>query len=255
MLAGEVVDATFMSRDQLVAFLQAEIAEAKRQDVLFSIHLKATMMKVSDPIIFGHAVRAYFADVFDRYGDDLEAAGADPNNGLGQVLATVDQMEDPRRSEIAAAFARGLETGPDMAMVDSDRGITNLHVPSDVIIDASMPAMIRTSGQMWNAEGHQQDTKAIIPDSSYAGVYQETIDFCRRNGAFDPTTMGTVPKRRAHGPERPRSTAPTTRRSRYRPTAPCASSTATTLSCSSTGWPGVTSGGCARSRTPRSRTG
>ncbi|MGB5756547.1 MAG: NADP-dependent isocitrate dehydrogenase [Acidimicrobiales bacterium] len=193
VLAGEVVDATFMSRDQLVAFLQAEIAEAKRQDVLFSIHLKATMMKVSDPIIFGHAVRAYFADVFDRYGDDLEAAGADPNNGLGQVLATVDQMEDPRRSEIAAAFARGLETGPDMAMVDSDRGITNLHVPSDVIIDASMPAMIRTSGQMWNAAGHQQDTKAIIPDSSYAGVYQETIDFCSRNGAFDPTTMGTVP--------------------------------------------------------------
>ncbi len=193
VLAGEVVDATFMSRDGLVEFLLAQIEDAKQRDVLFSIHLKATMMKVSDPIIFGHAVRAFFADVFQQYGDELEGAGADPNDGLGQVLAAVGQMDDPLRSEIAAAFTLALENGPAMAMVDSDRGITNLHVPSDVIIDASMPAMIRTSGQMWNAEGNQQDTKAIIPDSSYAGLYQETIDFCRQNGAFDPTTMGTVP--------------------------------------------------------------
>ncbi len=193
VLAGEVVDATFMSRRALLEFLNTQIAAAKQEGVLFSLHLKATMMKVSDPIIFGHAVRAYFADVFDQYGEQLEAAGANPNNGLGNVLAAIERLEEPAKSEIAAAIAAGLETGPDMAMVDSDRGITNLHVPSDVIIDASMPAMIRTSGQMWNAAGTQQDTKAVIPDSSYAGLYQETIDFCREHGAFDPTTMGTVP--------------------------------------------------------------
>ena len=191
--AGEVVDATYMSKAALLEFLVAQVADAKQQGVLFSLHLKATMMKVSDPILFGHAVRAFFADVFDRYGDELEAAGAEPNNGLGNVLAVVSGMDDDKRVEIEAAFAAGLENGPDLAMVNSDRGITNLHVPSDVIIDASMPAMIRTSGQMWNAAGEQQDTKAVIPDSSYAGLYQETIDFCKEHGAFDPSTMGTVP--------------------------------------------------------------
>ncbi len=191
--AGEIVDATVMSRRALVEFLAAQIAEAARQGVLFSLHLKATMMKVSDPIIFGHAVRTFFSDVFERYGDELEAAGANPNNGLGNVLAVVDTMAEPARSEIKAAIQAAIESGPDLAMVNSDRGITNLHVPSDVIIDASMPAMIRTSGQMWNADGVQQDTLAVIPDSSYAGVYQATIDFCKEHGAFDPTTMGTVP--------------------------------------------------------------
>ncbi len=191
--AGEIVDATVMSRRALVEFLAAQIAEAERQGVLFSLHLKATMMKVSDPIIFGHAVRTFFSDVFERYGDELEAAGANPNNGLGNVLAVVDTMAEPARSEIEAAIQAAIESGPDLAMVNSDRGITNLHVPSDVIIDASMPAMIRTSGQMWNAAGVQQDTLAVIPDSSYAGVYQATIDFCKEHGAFDPTTMGTVP--------------------------------------------------------------
>jgi isocitrate dehydrogenase len=193
VLAGEVVDATYMSRSALRGFLASEVADAADTGVLFSLHMKATMMKVSDPIIFGHAVTVFFDDVFERYGEQLEAAGANPNNGLGNVLNAVSSMDDPLKSEIEAAFAAALEAGPAMAMVDSDRGITNLHVPSDVIIDASMPAMIRASGQMWNPEGNQQDTKAVIPDSSYAGLYQATIDFCRENGAFDPTTMGTVP--------------------------------------------------------------
>jgi isocitrate dehydrogenase len=161
--------------------------------VLFSIHLKATMMKVSDPIIFGHAVRAYFADVFSEYGDALAEAGADPNNGLGDVLARVAELPAATREPIEAAFAAGLSAGPPIAMVDSDRGITNLHVPSDVIVDASMPAMIRTSGQMWNAAGEQQDTLAVIPDSSYAGIYEVVIEDCKANGAFDPATMGSVP--------------------------------------------------------------
>ncbi|MEM9561827.1 MAG: NADP-dependent isocitrate dehydrogenase [Actinomycetota bacterium] len=191
--AGEVVDATVMSRQALEEFLAAQIDESRDMGVLFSLHMKATMMKVSDPIIFGHAVRAYFAEVFERFGGELEAAGANPNNGLGNVLAAVEQVPEPARGEIGQAIVAALERGPALAMVDSDRGITNLHVPSDVIIDASMPAMIRTSGQMWNAAGEQQDTKAVIPDSSYAGVYQAVIDFCRTNGAFDPTTMGTVP--------------------------------------------------------------
>jgi isocitrate dehydrogenase len=193
VLAGEVVDATYMSRSALRGFLASQVADAADTGVLFSLHMKATMMKVSDPIIFGHAVTVFFDDVFERYGEQLEAAGANPNNGLGNVLNAVSSMDDPLKSEIEAAFAAALEAGPAMAMVDSDRGITNLHVPSDVIIDASMPAMIRASGQMWNPEGNQQDTKAVIPDSSYAGLYQATIDFCRENGAFDPTTMGTVP--------------------------------------------------------------
>ena len=161
--------------------------------MLFSLHLKATMMKVSDPIIFGHAVRAYFADVFAKHGDALAEAGANPNNGLGHVLSSLSNLPADKRAEIEADIAAAIENGPDLAMVDSDNGITNLHVPSDVIVDASMPAMIRTSGQMWNAAGEQQDAKATIPDSSYAGIYQVVIDDCIANGAYDPTTMGTVP--------------------------------------------------------------
>ncbi|MEO6988720.1 MAG: NADP-dependent isocitrate dehydrogenase, partial [Aquihabitans sp.] len=193
VLAGEVVDATIMSRRALVAFLTEQVAEAKAQGVLFSVHLKATMMKVSDPILFGHVVKVFFADVFAQFGDVLEAAGADVNNGFGSVLAAVATLPDEQRSTVEAAIAAAYENGPSLAMVDSDRGITNLHVPSDVIVDASMPAMIRTSGQMWNAAGDQQDAKAVIPDSSYAGVYDATIEFCKEHGAFDPTTMGSVP--------------------------------------------------------------
>ena len=189
VLAGEIVDAAVMRRAALDAFLAEQIAEAKAQGVLFSLHMKATMMKVSDPIIFGHAVRTFFGGVFTEFADAL--AGANPNNGLASVLSSI--ADSPQREAIEAAITSTYETGPDLAMVDSDRGITNLHVPSDVIIDASMPAMIRTSGQMWNADGAQQDTKAVIPDSSYAALYAETIDFCRENGAFDPTTMGTTP--------------------------------------------------------------
>ena len=189
VLAGEIVDAAVMRRAALDAFLAEQIADAKAQGVLFSLHMKATMMKVSDPIIFGHAVRAFFAGVFTEHHDAL--AGANPNNGLASILASI--QDSPERDAIEAAIAKAYETGPALAMVDSDRGITNLHVPSDVIIDASMPAMIRTSGQMWNAAGSQQDAKAVIPDSSYAALYAESIDFCRANGAFDPTTMGTTP--------------------------------------------------------------
>ena len=193
VLAGEIVDSTVMSVAALRAFLAEQIADAKAKGVLFSLHLKATMMKVSDPIIFGHAVVMYFADVAREYGAALAEAGANPNNGLGSVLEVVDGMPADQRDAIRAAVEAELDAGPDLAMVDSDRGITNLHVPSDVIVDASMPAMIRTSGQMWNKAGEQQDTKAVIPDSSYAGVYQVVIDDCIANGAYDPTTMGTVP--------------------------------------------------------------
>ncbi|HEX2577478.1 MAG TPA: NADP-dependent isocitrate dehydrogenase [Aquihabitans sp.] len=191
--AGEIVDGTVMRRQALLAFLDEQIADAKARGVLFSLHLKATMMKVSDPIIFGHAVEAYFADVFRQHGEALDAAGANPDNGLGNVLSAVATLPADQREPIEAAFARALEEGPDLAMVDSDRGITNLHVPSDVIVDASMPAMIRTSGQMWNAKGEQQDTKAVLPDSSYAGIYEVVIEDCKANGAFDPATMGSVP--------------------------------------------------------------
>ena len=191
VLEGEVVDATFMSATALDAFLAEQVARAKADGVLFSAHLKATMMKVSDPIIFGHVVRAYFADVFAQYGEDLAAAGLSANDGLGGILSGLDALDNG--AEIRAAFEKGLADGPSLAMVDSDKGITNLHVPSDVIIDASMPAMIRTSGQMWNAAGEQQDTLAVIPDSSYAGIYQATIDDCRTHGALDPSTMGSVP--------------------------------------------------------------
>ncbi|WP_423921846.1 NADP-dependent isocitrate dehydrogenase [Candidatus Poriferisodalis sp.] len=191
--AGEVADSTFMSVTALREFLDAQIAEAGSAGVLFSLHLKATMMKVSDPIVFGHAVRAFFAPVFERHGDTLAAAGADPNDGWANVLAAVESLPAAQREAIGADIAAAFDERPGLAMVDSDRGITNLHVPSDVIVDASMPAMIRASGQMWNAEGNQQDTKAVIPDSSYAGVYQAVIDDCRTHGAYDPTTMGSVP--------------------------------------------------------------
>jgi isocitrate dehydrogenase len=190
---GEVVDSTFMSRTALREFLDAQIADAKANDVLFSVHLKATMMKVSDPIIFGHVIRAFFADLLERHGDVLAAAGFDPNDGLAELHSALESLPADMRTEIEADLARAYEQGPALAMVDSDRGITSLHVPSDVIIDASMPAMIRSSGQMWNAAGEQQDTKAVIPDRSYAGVYAETIEFHKRHGAFDPATMGSVP--------------------------------------------------------------
>ncbi len=190
VLAGEVVDGTFMSAAALDAFLAEQVAKAKADGVLFSAHLKATMMKVSDPIIFGHVVRAYFADVFAQYGEELAAAGLSANDGLGSILGGLDALDNG--AAISAAFDAGLSSGPSLAMVDSDKGITNLHVPSDVIIDASMPAMIRTSGQMWNSAGDQQDTLAVIPDSSYAGIYQATIDDCRTHGALDPSTMGSV---------------------------------------------------------------
>ncbi|MFV0259422.1 MAG: NADP-dependent isocitrate dehydrogenase [Acidimicrobiales bacterium] len=191
--AGQIVDASVMSRAALLDFLAAEIVDAKAKGVLFSIHLKATMMKVSDPIIFGHAVRVFFADVFAKHGRTFDQLGVDVNDGLGNLLAAIDGLPEQQRTEILADIDAALDAGPDLAMVDSDKGLTNLHVPSDVIIDASMPAMIRTSGQMWNPAGEQQDTKAVIPDSCYAGVYAETIAFCKEHGAFDPTTMGTVP--------------------------------------------------------------
>ncbi len=193
VLAGEIVDSTFMDVLALREFLNAQIEDARSSGVLFSLHMKATMMKVSDPIIFGHAVRAFFADTFANFGDVLDRAGANPNNGLGSVLSALDQLSADERSQIEASIAAGIANGPALAMVDSDKGITNLHVPSDVIVDASMPAMIRTSGQMWNTDGEQQDAKAVIPDSSYAGVYQVVIDDCREHGAYDPSTMGSVP--------------------------------------------------------------
>jgi isocitrate dehydrogenase len=191
--AGEIVDATFMSAKALVAFLGAEMADAKKQGVLFSLHLKATMMKVSDPLMFGHAVKTYFANVFDKHGAALASVGANPNDGFGHVLAAVEKLPADLRKAIEADIALAYEAGPEVAMVNSDKGITNLHVPSDVIVDASMPAMIRTSGQMWNRAGKQQDTKAVIPDNCYAGVYEEVIAFCKEHGAFDPRTMGSVP--------------------------------------------------------------
>jgi len=193
VLAGEIVDSTFMSKAALTKFLKAEIKDAKEEGVLFSLHLKATMMKVSDPILFGHAVRTYFADLFHQHGDALDAAGADATNGLGSVLNAIESLSADQQAAMNQAIEDAYANGPGIAMVNSDKGITNLHVPSDVIVDASMPAMIRTSGKMWNAQGQLQDTKAVIPDSCYAGIYQVAIDFCREHGAFDPTTMGTVP--------------------------------------------------------------
>jgi isocitrate dehydrogenase len=193
VLEGEIVDASVMRRVALDAFLKEQVADAKSQGVLFSLHMKATMMKVSDPIIFGHGVRAYFADVFAEHGEDLASVGADPADGLASVIQALDKLPAEKKQAVEEAIAAGYASGPDLAMVDSGRGITNLHVPSDVIIDASMPAAIRTSGQMWNKGDALQDTKFVIPDSSYAPLYAETVDFCRTNGAFDPATMGTTP--------------------------------------------------------------
>ncbi|MBO8192036.1 NADP-dependent isocitrate dehydrogenase [Streptomyces oryzae] len=189
--AGEVVDAAVMRVAALREFLSAQVERAKAEGVLFSVHLKATMMKVSDPIIFGHTVRAFFPQTFATYGDKLAAAGLTPNDGLGGIFKGLESL--PEGDKIKASFDAELAQGPDLAMVDSHRGITNLHVPSDVIVDASMPAMIRTSGHMWNKDDQEQDALAVIPDSSYAGIYQAVLDDCRANGAFDPATMGSVP--------------------------------------------------------------
>ncbi|CAA9464807.1 MAG: Isocitrate dehydrogenase [NADP]; Monomeric isocitrate dehydrogenase [NADP] [uncultured Solirubrobacteraceae bacterium] len=193
VLEGEIVDGAVMRRRALTSFFDQQIADAKERGVLFSVHLKATMMKVSDPIIFGHATRAFFADVFGQHGEALARVGASANDGMASILTAIQALPADERAAIEAAIEDTYRNGPDLAMVDSDRGITNLHVPSDVIIDASLAAMIRSSGQMWNAAGEQQDTKAVIPDSSYADLYSEAIAFCRENGAFDPATMGTVP--------------------------------------------------------------
>ncbi|MEM7600987.1 MAG: NADP-dependent isocitrate dehydrogenase [Verrucomicrobiota bacterium] len=193
LLAGEILDGTVMRKASLVAFLEEQVAAAKESGVLFSLHMKATMMKVSDPIIFGHAVKVFFADVIDKHTDVIEELGVDFNNGLGDLIAKIGDLADEKKAEIEADLDAAMENGPDLAMVNSDLGITNLHVPSDIIIDASMPAMIRSSGQRWGPDGNPRDTKAVIPDRCYAGVYAATIDFCRENGAFDPTTMGTVP--------------------------------------------------------------
>ncbi|WP_339660555.1 NADP-dependent isocitrate dehydrogenase [Croceibacter atlanticus] len=193
VLDGEVIDASVMEKTALINFLKEQVKDAKDKGILFSLHMKATMMKVSDPKIFGHAVRVFFAPVFEKYGETFDELGVDVNNGFGDLIAKLPELPNAKREEIEAAIEACYNEQPDLAMVNSDKGITNLHVPSDVIIDASMPAMIRTSGQMWNKEGNQQDTKAVIPDSSYAGIYQETIEFCKTHGAFDPTTMGTVP--------------------------------------------------------------
>lgn len=193
VLEGEVVDGTFMSVAALEEFIAKEIARAKEKNVLFSVHLKATMMKVSDPIIFGHVVRVFFKDVFDKFGAQLQAAGLSPNDGLGTIFTALDEGKVEDAAEIREAFENTIASGPRLSMVDSDRGITNLHVPSDVIIDASMPAMIRNGGKLWGPSGEEDDTIAVIPDSSYAGVYQAVIEDCQANGALDPRTMGTVP--------------------------------------------------------------
>ncbi len=193
VLKGEIIDATVMSKNALISFLEEQIKDAKEKKVLFSIHLKATMMKVSDPIIFGYAVKVYFEDLFKKYADTFKELGIYANNGLAVLENKLSELSDNKRNAILADIKKIMDENPDLAMVDSDKGITNLHVPSDVIVDASMPAMIRNSGQMWGADGKSHDTKAVIPDSSYAGVYQTTIEFCKKHGAFDPATMGTTP--------------------------------------------------------------
>lgn len=193
VLSGEVIDGTVMRAAALDEFLAAQVARAKEEGVLFSAHLKATMMKVSDPIIFGHVVKAYFSELFEKYGKQLAAAGINPNNGLAAILNGLENLPEDVREGVQAAIKKGLDEGPALAMVDSDKGITSLHVPSDIIVDASMPAMIRSSGHMWGPDGKEADTLAVLPDSSYAGIYQVVLDDCRAHGAFDPTTMGTVP--------------------------------------------------------------
>lgn len=193
VLAGEIVDATYMDVAKLDAFLAEQVARAKAEGVLFSVHLKATMMKVSDPILFGRVVRAYFSELFDKYGEQLDAAGLNGNNGLAAIISGVESLPAEIQDDVRALIEKGLAEGPELAYVNSDKGITNLHVPSDVIVDASMPAMIRNSGQMWGKAGQTADTLAVLPDSCYSGVYQTVIDDCKTNGAYDPTTMGTVP--------------------------------------------------------------
>jgi isocitrate dehydrogenase len=193
VLDGEVLDAAVMHVAALDQFLREQVAEAKEQGVLFSVHLKATMMKVSDPIIFGHAVRAFFEDLFERHGETLKRAGVNANDGMGALLKAVEKLDEDERTAVSEAIEEAYRDGPPLAMVDSDRGITNLHVPSDVIIDASMPAAIRSSGQMWNSDGELQDTKFVIPDHSYAPLYAAAVDHCREHGAFDPATMGSTP--------------------------------------------------------------
>jgi len=193
VLKGEIIDATVLSKKALVSFLEAQVKDAKEKKVLFSVHLKATMMKVSDPIIFGYVVKVYFDDLFKKYADTFKKLGVDANNGLGDLENKLSELNEYERDAILQDIKKIMAENPDLAMVNSDKGITNLHVPSDVIVDASMPAMIRNSGQMWGPDGKSHDTKAVIPDSSYAGIYETTIDFCKKNGAFDPTTMGTVP--------------------------------------------------------------
>jgi isocitrate dehydrogenase len=191
--AGEVLDATFMSKGALLAFLREQIRDARSKGVLLSLHLKATMMKVSDPVIFGHAVRAYFDDVFTKHEQSFDRLGVDPDNGLGDLLAKVGKATEAERVGIEADVKAALARGPALAMVDSAKGITNLHVPSDIIVDASMPPLVRDSGRMWNAAGELQDTKAVIPDSSYAGIYEAVVQDCQEHGQLDPATMGSVP--------------------------------------------------------------
>ena len=193
ILAGEIIDATVMNKKALLAFLKEQVIDAKKKGVLFSLHMKATMMKVSDPIIFGHAVEVFFETVFAKHAETFKKIGVNANDGLENLFSKLSELPESKRKEIEADIEAAITNGPDLAMVNSDKGVTNLHVPSDIIVDASMPAMIRNGGQMWNAAGKAQDTKAIIPDSSYAGVFETTIEFCKKNGAFDPRTMGTVP--------------------------------------------------------------
>jgi len=193
LLKDEIIDASLMSVESLSSFIKEQIVDAKKSNVLLSLHMKATMMKVSDPIIFGHVIRLFFEDIFNKYKSEFTKIGVNPNNGLENIFEKLNKLESAKRDEIKLAFEKALLDGPDLAMVNSSKGKTNLHVPSDVIIDASMPAMIRTSGKMYNSDGKLQDTKAIIPDSSYSGIYKATIDFCKENGAFNPSTMGTVP--------------------------------------------------------------
>ena len=193
LLDKEIIDASVMSKSALVEFFETEINKAKEEDVLLSLHLKATMMKVSDPIMFGHAVKVFYKEVFAKHAATFEQLGVDANNGIGDVYAKIARLPAEQKAEIEADLQAVYATRPEMAMVDSDKGITNLHVPSDVIIDASMPAALRASGQMWGPDGKQKDTKFMIPDRNYAGVFSAVVDFCRENGAFNPTTMGTVP--------------------------------------------------------------
>ena len=193
LLKDEIIDASVMSIESLSSFIKEQIVDAKKSNVLLSLHMKATMMKVSDPIIFGHVIRLFFEDIFNKYKSEFTKIGVNPNNGLENIFEKLNKLDSAKRDEIKLAFEKALLIGPDLAMVNSSKGKTNLHVPSDVIIDASMPAMIRTSGKMYNSDGKLQDTKAIIPDSSYSGIYKATIDFCKENGAFNPSTMGTVP--------------------------------------------------------------